>query len=89
MIVLLAAGMASQGVGFLLSAGVVPSWSDILWDTSWLLKDTSVVGKMLHTLIGTAGIQIAAYFATLAVIIALVRVARGATGAARESRQAA
>jgi high-affinity iron transporter len=93
MIVLLAAGMASQCVGFLLSAGILPSWGDIVWDTSWLLKDTSVVGKMLHTLVGytarPAGIQIAAYFATLAVIIALARVARGATGAARESRQAA
>ncbi|MDI9719142.1 FTR1 family protein, partial [Pseudomonas aeruginosa] len=61
LIVLLAAGMASQCVGFLLAAGLVPSWGDAVWDTSWLLKETSIVGKALHTLIGytarPAGIQ--------------------------------
>ncbi|AIO70351.1 FTR1 family iron permease [Burkholderia oklahomensis] len=77
LIVLLAAGMASQGVGFLVSAGWLPSWGDIVWDTSWLLKESSVVGKMLHTLVGytarPAGIQIAAYVATLLVIVLLAR----------------
>lgn len=52
LIVLLAAGMASQCVGFLLAAGLVPSWGDTIWDTSWLLKESSLVGKALHTLIG-------------------------------------
>ena len=73
LIVLLAAGMASQCVGFLLSAGLVPSWGDTIWDTSWLLKDSSLVGKALHALIGytarPAGIQIVAYLATLATIV--------------------
>ncbi|AJX34599.1 FTR1 family iron permease [Burkholderia oklahomensis] len=77
LIVLLAAGMASQGVGFLVSAGWLPSWGDTVWDTSWLLKESSVVGKMLHTLVGytarPAGIQIAAYVATLLVIVLLAR----------------
>lgn len=77
MIVLLAAGMASQGVGFLVSAGILPSWGDSLWDTSWLLRDSSIMGKMLHTLVGytarPAGIQIAAYCATLITILLLAR----------------
>ncbi|KVD89671.1 iron permease [Burkholderia sp. ABCPW 14] len=77
LIVLLAAGMASQGVGFLVSAGWLPSWGDTVWDTSWLLKESSVVGKMLHTLVGytarPAGIQIAAYVVTLLVIVLLAR----------------
>ncbi|HIH2643646.1 TPA: FTR1 family protein, partial [Burkholderia cenocepacia] len=77
LIVLLAAGMASQCVGFLLAAGLVPSWGDAVWDTSWLLKETSIVGKALHTLIGytarPAGIQIAAYVATLVAILVLAR----------------
>ncbi|AOJ05429.1 iron permease [Burkholderia mayonis] len=77
LIVLLAAGMASQGVGFLVSAGWLPSWGDAVWDTSWLLKESSVVGKMLHTLIGytarPAGVQIAAYVVTLLVIALLAR----------------
>lgn len=77
LIVLLAAGMASQGVGFLVSAGLLPAWGDTVWDTSWLLKETSIVGKMLHTLVGytarPAGIQLVAYIATLAVIVFLAR----------------
>lgn len=77
LIVLLAAGMASQCAGFLLAAGLVPSWGDEVWNTAWLLKDSSIVGKMLHALVGytarPAGIQIAAYLATLAVIVALAR----------------
>ena len=88
LIVLLAAGMASQGVGFLVSAGLLPAWGDTVWDTSWLLKETSIVGKMLHTLVGytarPAGIQIAAYLATLAVIIVLARATNRPQRAARQ-----
>ncbi|KVN07768.1 MULTISPECIES: FTR1 family protein [unclassified Burkholderia] len=93
LIVLLAAGMASQGVGFLVSAGWLPSWGDTVWDTSWLLKESSVVGKMLHTLVGytarPAGIQIVAYVATLLVIVLLARrVARAQATAASPTRAA-
>ncbi|SAK95463.1 iron permease FTR1 [Caballeronia catudaia] len=93
MIVLLAAGMASQGMGFLLSAGLVPSWGDAVWDTSWLLKETSLLGKMLHTLIGytarPAGIQIAAYMTTLVVIVFLARAVARPGPAVRQPRQPA
>ena len=88
LIVLLAAGMASQGVGFLVSAGLLPAWGDTVWDTSWLLKETSIVGKMLHTLVGytarPAGIQVAAYLATLAVIVLLARATNRPQRAARQ-----
>jgi high-affinity iron transporter len=77
LIILLAAGMASQGVGFLASAGLLPSWGETVWDTSRLLKESSLLGKMLHTLIGytarPSGIQIAAYIATLVIIVLLSR----------------
>ncbi|KGW01250.1 FTR1 family iron permease [Burkholderia pseudomallei] len=93
LIVLLAAGMASQGTGFLVSAGWLPSWGDTVWDTSWLLKESSVVGKMLHTLVGytarPAGIQIVAYVATLLVIVLLARrAARKQAIVARPTRAA-
>ena len=88
LIVLLAAGMASQGVGFLLAAGLVPSWGDTIWDTSWLLRETSIVGKMLHTLIGytarPAGIQVVAYVATLVIIVLLARKVGSPQRAARQ-----
>ncbi|SIT51391.1 High-affinity Fe2+/Pb2+ permease [Paraburkholderia piptadeniae] len=93
LIILLAAGMASQGVGYLASAGILPSWGDTVWDTSWLLKESSVVGKMLHTLIGytarPAGIQIVAWLATLVVIMLLARAVGRPQGAAGQSRQSA
>jgi len=88
LIVLLAAGMASQGMGFLLAAGLVPSWGDTVWDTSWLLRETSIVGKMLHTLIGytarPAGIQVVAYAATLVTIVLLARKVGSPQRAARQ-----
>lgn len=93
LIVLLAAGMASQGVGFLASAGLLPSWGDTVWDTSWLLKESSLLGKMLHTLIGytarPAGIQIAAYIATLVIIVLLSRAVNRPQNTARQPRQPA
>jgi len=75
LIVVLAAGMASQGVGFLIAADWLPTWGDTVWDSSWLLEESSIVGKMLHALVGytarPAGIQIAAYLSTLVAIILL------------------
>jgi high-affinity iron transporter len=77
LIMLLAAAMASQGVSYLVSADLLPAWGHSIWDTSALLSDHSILGKMLHILVGyTArpeGIQIAAYLATLGSIYALGR----------------
>jgi high-affinity iron transporter len=77
LIILLASAMASQGVAYLVNADYLPSWGHSIWDTSWLLSDKSLFGKMLHSLIGyTArpeGIQIAAYIATFVVILLLMR----------------
>ena len=93
LIVLLAAGMASQGVGFLVSAGLLPSWGDTVWDTSWLLKESSILGKMLHTLVGytarPAGIQIAAYIASFTTIVLLSRALNRPQGTAQHPRQPA
>jgi len=77
LIILLAAGMASQGIGFLVDANLLPAWGDMVWDTSRVLSDTGLVGKMLHTLVGytarPAGIQIVGYLATLSLIVIMVR----------------
>ncbi|SEI63588.1 FTR1 family iron permease [Paraburkholderia diazotrophica] len=93
LVILLAAGMASQGVGFLASAGLLPSWGETVWDTSWLLKESSLPGKMLHTLVGytarPAGIQIAAYIATLVIIVLLSRAVNRPQGSAQRPRQPA
>jgi len=48
-----------------------------LWDTSWLLSDDSIAGRLLHTLIGYTdqpdGLQLAAYGVTIAAIVTLMR----------------
>jgi high-affinity iron transporter len=75
LIMLLAAAMASQGVAYLVSADMLPAWGHSIWDTSGLLSDRSILGRMLHSLVGyTArpeGIQIATYVVTLGSIYAL------------------
>ena len=79
LVLLLAAGMASQGAAFLLQADLLPPLGSTLWDTSFLLSDQSLPGRVLHTLIGytaqPAGIQLVFYLATLLVIGSLMRVA--------------
>jgi high-affinity iron transporter len=78
LVLLLAAGLASQGAAFLMQADLLPPLGSNVWDTSFLLSDQSLPGKILHTLIGytaqPAGIQVVFYLATLAVIGVLMRV---------------
>ena len=75
MILLLAAGMAAQAAAFLLQADLLPPLGSELWDTSFVLTDRSLVGKVLHTLVGytaqPAGIQVVFYVATLIVVGAM------------------
>ncbi|HEY8873624.1 MAG TPA: FTR1 family protein, partial [Stellaceae bacterium] len=87
LVLLLAAGMASQGAAFLLQADLLPPLGSTLWDTSFLLSDQSLPGRVLHTLIGytaqPAGIQLVFYVMTLLVIGSLMRLAGPAAPAAR------
>ena len=80
LILLLAAGMASQGAAFLMQANLLPSLGNNLWNTSSILSENSMLGLLLHVLIGysaqPAGIQVVFYLATLLVIGTLMRVLR-------------
>jgi high-affinity iron transporter len=91
LVLLLAAGLASQGAAFLAQADLLPSLGENLWDTSFLLSDQSLAGRVLHTLIGytaqPAGIQIVFYVATLCVIGGLMRLV-GAGARARPTTSA-
>ncbi len=82
LIALLAAGMAAQAVQFLSNAGVVIALQRTVWDTSWLLSDGSLFGKLLHTLIGyterPTEMQLITYIATLFAMFLLMRIARPA-----------
>lgn len=77
MIAFLAAGMAAQSLAFLEQAGKVTVLGDTIWDTSAILSDKSILGRILHTLIGysdqPSAMQLIVYIATLGVIFALMR----------------
>ena len=76
LILLLAAGMASQGAAFLLQADLLPPLGN-LWDTSAVLSEKSLVGQALHALVGyvarPTGIQLVFYVGTVALIGSLMR----------------
>jgi high-affinity iron transporter len=78
LIAFLAAGMAAQCIFFLAQAGIVTGLSQTLWDSSALLPETSLPGRLLHALFGYSDqpsiMQFLAYSGTLAVIFVLMRV---------------
>ncbi|HYM34076.1 MAG TPA: FTR1 family protein, partial [Steroidobacteraceae bacterium] len=77
LLVLLAAGMASQAAGYLTQADVLPPLADPLWDSSSLLPEHSLLGQLFHVLIGynekPTGIQILFLATTLSIIVLLSR----------------
>src|SRR5712691_10598277 len=52
LIALLAAGMAAQAVQFLDAAGLIDVLGNRMWDSSGFLPQDSLIGRLLHTLIG-------------------------------------
>lgn len=80
LIALLAAAMTSQAARFLSQADLLPSLANPLWNTSWLLNNSSLLGRSLHTLIGyeamPSGIQVVFYATTLILIAAGMRLVR-------------
>jgi high-affinity iron transporter len=88
LMVLLAAGMAGQAAALLASVDVLPSWGDQVWNTSFILSESGLLGQALHALVGYSdrppGIQVAAYLATLIILAwAAWQVGRGDSGRSR------
>ncbi len=73
LLTLLAAGLAGQAAATLGSIGALPTLGDEIWNTAWLLRDDTLVGRALHVLTGysdrPSGIQLLAYGLTLAAFI--------------------
>lgn len=90
LVALLAAGMAAQAAQFLQAAGWIDALSFTLWDSSAIVAEESLAGRLLHTLVGytdrPSGLQALAYAATLGGIVALARLAAPAS---RQSAAAA
>jgi high-affinity iron transporter len=79
LITFVAAGMAAQAVFYLASAGVLTVLDQPVWDTSWMLSQASIVGILMHTLLGYSdqptGMQLIVYVGTIAAMVALMRFA--------------
>jgi high-affinity iron transporter len=72
LILLLAAGMASQAAKFLIQADILPALGNKMWDTSAIIPEQSALGTLLHSLIGydahPAGLQVLFYIAVFVTI---------------------
>jgi high-affinity iron transporter len=77
LIALLAAGMAAQAASFLEKANWLTAMDNVMWDSGWLLSDSSILGKALHTLVGYTDqptvMQLVVYLAILLVTFVLMR----------------
>ncbi len=77
LIAFMAAGMVAQAVAFLEQADIATIMSRAVWNTSRVLPDNSVLGRVLHTLFGytdrPSQLQLAVYAAALIVIFGLMR----------------
>ncbi len=73
LVALLAAGMAGQAAALLAKVDLIPSWGSEIWDTSWLIDESSIVGRALRALIGYSdrpmGVQLVAFVVVLAVLV--------------------
>jgi high-affinity iron transporter len=88
LILLLASGLAAQAAGFLNQVGVLPALGYGVWNTSDFLSQSSLVGQLLHILVGyiarPSGIEIAFYAGTFLTMLILMR----AFGSNRQAKAA-
>ncbi len=80
LITLLAAGLAAQAILFLQQAGYVETLTRTVWNSSAILSQDSLFGRLLHTLIGYSdrpnGAQLLVYLVTIIVILVLMKLVR-------------
>lgn len=71
-LVFLACGIMAQAFGFWVSAGIIPSIIDQVWDSSQFLSQESNFGNFLHIFIGyidqPSAIQLIAYLVNLTIL---------------------
>lgn len=74
LLLLLTAGLASQAVSYLVQADLLPTLGYSIWDSSFLLSEQSMLGRVLHILVGYVaqpmGIQLLTYALTIGLLSA-------------------
>lgn len=77
LITFLAAGMAAQSVSFLEKAGIATVLQNTVWDSSGFLAESSILGRIMHTLIGYSDqptvLQLMVYLAALIIGFSLTK----------------
>jgi high-affinity iron transporter len=51
LLIFLASGMSAGVAGYLSAADIIPAYGQA-WDSSWLLSQNSIIGKILHAMLG-------------------------------------
>jgi len=78
LLVLLVAGMMSQGVGYLTAAGYADSLATVMWDSSYILSDSGFLGQSLKVLIGYTSqpteAQVIMYILSISVLCISMRI---------------
>lgn len=87
LLLFLAAGLSAQAAGFLNQVGLLPALGNGVWNTSDILNQNSLLGQLLHILVGyiarPSGIEIVFYIITFASILILMRVYGNSQGRRR------
>jgi high-affinity iron transporter len=90
LIALLAAGMAAQAAAFLERANWLTALDNVVWDSGWLLSDSSLAGRALHVLIGytdqPTAMQLLVYVAILLTTFVLMRLVGAPVKAVQPAR---
>lgn len=73
LLVLIAASLASEAAGILTSVGFLEIYNEPLWDSSWIISDFSVIGRILKMLVGynaqPNSMQLIFYVSTIFIIL--------------------
>jgi high-affinity iron transporter len=82
--------MAAQAAAFLERANWLTALDNVVWDSAWLLSDSSLVGRALHVLIGytdqPTAMQLLVYLAILLATFVLMRLVGAPVKAAQPAR---
>jgi len=84
LLILIAAGLASKAAGIFTYSGILEVYNDQLWDSSWIISNNSIVGKILNIAIGydskPNAMQIIFYFSTIMLTITMMKIRSKLTG---------
>lgn len=76
MLLLLAAGMSSMAARFLVAAGYFENYAHIVWNTSHILPENSMIGQIMHVLVGYTEqpmqVQLITYVLTLGIFCSML-----------------